>query len=159
RGRGHGGDEGASTPARTAGGPDHAEAVEHAQGLADAGATDAELVREIAFGRQGVADRQRAGHDLLLDGVDDQLIGVRSGHGSPPRPRGRDGAVESLQTCLVPFATPGLCHPAIMSCPSFALPSALSLAPAVFARAPSLLARLPARRWRAARRSNCSTEA
>src|SRR5699024_9739570 len=116
RGRGHGGDEGARTPARTAGGSDHAEAVEHAQGLADAGATDAELVREIAFGRQGVADCQGAGHDLLLDGVDDPLIGVRPGHRPPHRTRGRLGAVRSLLPSLVPGFCPRLSPPACMSC-------------------------------------------
>src|SRR5699024_5543442 len=95
-----------------------AEAVEHAQGLADAGAADAEPVREIAFGRKRVADCQRTGHDLLLDGVDDQLIGVRPGHGSPGRTRGRLGAVRSLLRSLVPVLIHGLSHPAIMSCPS-----------------------------------------
>src|SRR5699024_4925490 len=104
-----------------------------------AGATDAELVREIAFGRQGAADCQRAGHDLLLDGVDDQLIGVRPGHGPPHRTRGRLGAVRSLLPRLVPVFPHGLSPPAIMSCPSSRR--------LLCSRAPRLLARLPARRW------------
>src|SRR5699024_3073157 len=143
-----GGDEGARTPARTAGGSDHAEAVEHAQGLADAGATDAELVREIAFGRQGVADCQGAGHDLLLDGGEDRPTGVRPGPGPPPRARGRLGAGRSLLPSLVPVLTHGLSHPAIMSCPSSRR--------LLRSRAPRLLARLPARRWGAARRWEAS---
>jgi hypothetical protein len=77
------------------------EAFEDPQGLADAGPTDTELRGQVTLGRQGVADRERTGHDLFLDGIDDELIRARPGHRLP-----RGGVV---------FAH-GLLHRIIISC-------------------------------------------
>src|SRR6201999_1059629 len=82
----------------------HSLGLERADRLADSCARHLQSGGEIALAGQALSAAERAGEDLLLDLVHDQLIGAAAGDGAP------GGVGHRFSSLVAPFLTRGGGH-------------------------------------------------